>query len=635
MKTNNIFKKFLLAGGVALALGLTSCEDFLTVLPTDQNTEDDFWKDKNDLDNVRSAAYLQMTKSDITGRILYWGELRSDNFTQNDMSQSHITYLQQAILQPTQGMFKWSNFYTGINYCNKVLEKGEQMTVPGNEVDPSFRQSDWLPIKAEMHALRGLYYFYLVRAFRDVPYVTKSISTDAEAKESKIGATPGAMILADICDSLELAKTYGAEQYTSTSDTKGRFTKRSIHALLADIYLWRGCMLRKAVEKGDAIVNANGDTLSQIELDRQMLQCFEKAIENCDYVLAQIQKDYDEDQLLNPTLEEDPNQNKNYPYLGYYSDKVSQYIYDNVYGEIFGSKNSDYEGVFELQYDGDVNGNSAIASYLGKYESGSLKPSAMIGASMLTSSALSSISPERGFGKTDFRLIQTYNYSTTTSTQMYHKNIVKSLTITDRKDVTKTTVNGSSYRTTANMDANWPVYRLADVMLIKAEAIARRYILDPMSPNVQASTDKENKKGYAVNEGFKLVNALFCRSNPALKASGVEQEFIHERCREDYATRSGNIKNATQLLTLVYNERQREFIGEGKRWFDIVRQAEFTNNPTDVLTSFISVPTTVKNRLKQLYSLYVPIHNDEIKINGVEYGGKLVQNPVWDRYTTK
>ena len=339
MKTNKIFKKFLLAGGVVLALGLTSCEDFLTVLPTDQITEDDFWKDKNDLDNVRSAAYQQMTKSDITGRILYWGELRSDNFTQNDMSQSHITYLQQGILQPTQGMFKWSNFYTGINYCNKVLEKGEQMTVPGNEVDPSFRQSDWLPIKAEMQALRGLYYFYLVRAFRNVPYVTKSISTDAEAKESKIGATPGAVILADICDSLELAKTYGAEQYTSTSDTKGRFTKRSIHALLADIYLWRGCMLRKAVDKGDAIVNANGDTLSQIELDRQMLQCFEKAIENCDYVLAQVQKDYDEDQLLNPTLEEDPNQNKSYPYLGFYSDKVSQYINDNVYSNIFGSKN--------------------------------------------------------------------------------------------------------------------------------------------------------------------------------------------------------------------------------------------------------------------------------------------------------
>jgi len=632
MKTNNIFKKFLLIGGVALGLGMTSCDDYLTVLPTDQITEDDFWKDKSDLDNVRSGAYLQMTKSDITSRILYWGELRSDNFTQNDMSQTHITYLQQAILQPTQGMFKWSHFYTGINYCNKVLERGEQMTIPGNEVDPSFRRSDWLPIKAEMLALRGLYYFYLVRAFRDVPYVTKSISTDAEAKASKIGATPGAMILADICDSLELAKNYGAEQYTSMSNTKGRFTKRSIHALLADIYLWRGCMLRKAKDKGDVIVNAEGDTLTQSQLDRLVLQCFDKSIENCDYVLNQLQKDYDEDLLLNPVTEQDQNQNKKYPYLGYYSDKMTQFVYDNVYGSIFGSKNSDYEGLFELQYDGEVNSNSAISSYLGKYESGALKPSAMIGASVLTSSALSSTSPDRGFWKTDFRLVQTFNYSTTTSTQMYQKNIIKNITVADRRDVTKTNFNGGTYRTTANMDANWPVYRLADVMLIKAEAIARRYSIGTV---VSASTNEDDEKGLLVNEGFNLVNALFCRSNPALKASGVESEFIHERCRENYATLKDKVKNASQLLTLVYNERQREFVGEGKRWFDIVRQAEFTNNPTDVLTSFISVPTTVKNRLKSLYSLYVPIHNDEIKINGVENGGKLVQNPVWDRYTTK
>ena len=102
-------------------------EEFLTVLPTNQITEGDFWNDKNDLDNVRAGAYRQLTISDVTKRILYWGELRSDNFSQNDMTQTDITYLQNAILQPTQGMFKWGHFYTGINYCNKVLERGEQM----------------------------------------------------------------------------------------------------------------------------------------------------------------------------------------------------------------------------------------------------------------------------------------------------------------------------------------------------------------------------------------------------------------------------------------------------------------------------------------------------------------------------
>ena len=115
MNTMNIFGKFLLAGTFVIGLGLTSCEDFLTVLPADKTTEDDFWKDKNDLDNVRAATYAQMCNANVTGRILYWGELRSDNFSQNDMSQTDITYLQSAILQPTQGMFKWAAFYKGIN----------------------------------------------------------------------------------------------------------------------------------------------------------------------------------------------------------------------------------------------------------------------------------------------------------------------------------------------------------------------------------------------------------------------------------------------------------------------------------------------------------------------------------------
>lgn len=106
-----------------------------------------------------------------------------------------------------------------------------------------------------------------------------------------------------------------------------------------------------------------------------------------------------------------------------------------------------------------------------------------------------------------------------------------------------------------------------------------------------------------------------------------------DRLRDDYATHSGNVKSADDLLKLVYNERQREFVAEGKRWFDIVRQCEATNANTDVLTNYITLSTTVRNRLKALYSLYNPIYSEEMKVNGVDYGGKLEQNPVWKRYS--
>ena len=633
MKTNKIYSKFLLAGSLLMGgMALTSCEDFLTVLPTNQITEDDFWNDKNDLDNVRAGAYRQLTISDVTKRILYWGELRSDNFAQNDMTQTDITYLQTAILQPTQGMFKWGHFYTGINYCNKVLERGEKMTQEGHEVDPSFRKGDWLPIKAEMQAVRALNYFYLVKAFRNVPFVTKSVSTDAEAKASRIAATPGVVILDSLCNQLEVAKTYARDKFSNSSETKGRFTKRAIYALLADMYVWRGSMLSKALAKGDTLYKEDGTAYTEGQLNSMAADCFQKAIDNCDYVMECMQKDYDERLLLSGAKEEeDINRIEAYPYLRYINSRASTNVYDWNYVYVWVNKNDD-ESVFELQYDGDQNVNSAIGDYLAKYESGNLSNGAMIGASILSSSAMAMVNPDRGFGKTDIRLLETYDFKTTTATQVYHKNINTGFTIKDIKDVSQGFSGKPNYRARATMNANWPVYRLADIMLLKAEAIARKFLV--MNTDVAASTE-EGTDGALVNEGFKLVNALFKRSNPALRADNSNgSEYKCDRLKNDYAT-AGTAKKASDLLTLVYNERQREFVGEGKRWFDIVRQAEFTNDAQTTLTTYITLPTATRNRLKQLWSLYNPINTDEMKINGVEYGGELVQNPVWDRYTTK
>ena len=62
----------LAAAGFCVSLGLASCEDYLTVLPTDKITEQDFWKDKNDLNNVRASAYRQFATQAVTDRIVHW-----------------------------------------------------------------------------------------------------------------------------------------------------------------------------------------------------------------------------------------------------------------------------------------------------------------------------------------------------------------------------------------------------------------------------------------------------------------------------------------------------------------------------------------------------------------------------------
>lgn len=603
-----------------LTAGITSCDDYLTVLPTDQITEEDFWNDKNDLDNVRAAAYAKMISGGITDRMFLWGEVRSDNMKLNNLSRTDIMYFKEGVLQPTEGMFDWAEFYTGINYCNKVLEYGEKMVADGR--DPSFSMSDWNPLKAEVLALRSLYYFHLVRAYRDVPFVVESISTDAEAKRANTPQTKGVHVLDSLLVDLEATVEKSAENFGSASNNKGRFGKRSIHALMADMYLWRSCLLRSSNAKGDSVADASN----------QITHCLNKAIEHADYVLNDIQKEYDEDIAENPVFD---NKIKDHLTIDWLTVPENFSLNDVVYETVFGRKNATYESIFELQYDGSVNKTPTIGNYLSSYGS-SLSTGPLVAGNILISS-VSNYEAEKGFGKADNRLLSTIMYEPDNSTGAYPiiKNVARTINYNEREDMSL----GAQYqyRESGSMDANWPVYRAADVMLIKAEAIARLHSgvtvanSDANSDGATNRIDVTNENQILLMQGYDLVNALFKRSNPTLKNPDEFPDAENSSERLSAAYPLG--KSGATLLTLVYNERQREFVGEGKRWYDLVRQAEYDNSTSNVLTSHMAATTIVKNRLKQLYSMYNPIYAEEMKIAGVENGGALVQNPVWERYS--
>lgn len=75
------------------------------------------------------------------------------------------------------------------------------------------------------------------------------------------------------------------------------------------------------------------------------------------------------------------------------------------------------------------------------------------------------------------------------------------------------------------------------------------------------------------------------------------------------------------------NERQREFIGEGKRWFDLVRYSLRHGNTADMLKFLVRKYTSskaVQAKLADMQSLFSPVYNKEIKNNNLLY-----QNGVW------
>lgn len=618
---------------VVLGGGMTSCEDYLTLYPTTSITEEEFWNTRNDVNNVRASAYYQLTQ--CTGKILAWGEFRSDNVELSDMSKANYRYMQEAVLQPSENLYDWSAFYKGINFCNKVLEHGQQMVDKGT--DPSFTNVEWQPMKAEMVSLRALYYFYLVRSFRNVPFVRHSISTDAEALVAREKAVPGQEIMDSLIHEVEAVLPTAAINYGRNSSNKGRWTRTSIHALLADMYLWRAGMVYNGRAKGFPVVNEKGDTLTTAQEKSLATDLMKKTISHADYVIKQQMDEFKLDLDLNNVPQDDKRRAQTYPLIQ--SEASSFGILDAGYRDVWGIGNSS-ESVFELQYDGVNVKNGVITEmFYGNSGSGGYKSGLMLANPSLFSKD-APVDPAKGYGRTDMRFVS-YTLRTDESAKTNAVSIVKgaaksvfiTFSGTALGDMTKST-SLYSFQEANSQSTNWPVYRLSDMMTLKAEAMAR--LAGFGLPD------------YPERDTYRILDELFRRNNPTADTVAAASNLFCKRLRSYKAFKAEDDKDGTgwkkryedygSPLKLAFNERQREFLGEGKRWYDIVRECEFRGATKDVLSDWVGLSSVVRNRLRSLWSLYNPIYLEELKVNGKEYGsktGQLTQNPAWEKYMPK
>ena len=586
MKKINIYKTLLVSACAFITLGTTSCDDFLTIYPSNEITEEQFWEDRTDLESGIRGCWKQFISQDIMERMVVWGECRSDNFDLMTESWDDMKDLMNANLLETNSLFSWSAFYKTINFCNKVLQYGPLVV----ERDKSFTSEDWKPVEAEMKALRALNYFYLVRTFREIPFEFNPIGSEHDVKEHSGRQFKAEVVLDSIINDVEAVKDNGMRQYTNELDNKGRFTRESIYTLLADMYLWR------------AAKNASPDSVAKYGSKSQ--DDYQKVIEYCDAVLDMYMERYDRDNPMGGGTSSENNENP-YHLIRMNANGGTQDVVDDVYDEIFVQKNS-RESILELQFDGSTNSNTCLYNYRsnnGLYRHRD-NNTGLLQASAPCQTVTRNIDNTSGlFSQSDIRRWQSLVY-TEAGQRVYSigKYTYQSITHDNLEDNSEGTEN--AFIPTGSFRSNWIIYRLSDVLLMKAEAITR----------LDAPTTEQ------LQDAFNCVTMILYRSNPSVTTDRDKLSFT------DY-------QEPSQLFDLVMRERRREFFGEGKRWFDLVRMAEHdgttTNMLTLLLTKYATNTNAVRAKLASMNSLYSPVYENELKVNP-----NLHQNPAWEKEET-
>lgn len=540
----------------------TSCNDFLSIVPLNDIVLENYWTEEADVNSVVNSCYAQLETQDCLKRMLVWGEVRSDNFTNGTGTGNDLNQIIKENILETNSFTTWQCFYQCINRCNTVIHYA-----PGvHAIDPNYTEAEMKAHIAEVSALRDLCYFYLIRAFRDVPYSTQPSIDDT--KDFMLPATKFDVVLDSLIADLESVKQDAVRSYGEESvENKCRITRWGIYAMLADMYLWKGE--------------------------------YQKTIDYCDLIIDEKIREYEEDYEEDPTgmtvelygkyplISEAPN---NSTYAG------------NAYDEIFGEGNS-FESIFELNF---VQNQSTTNGLVADFFGGSRNSAGQLSApSYLFTDAYAGLNDY--FSKTDSRYLE---YMSESNSRILVKKYVnesvrfRSTTTTGGMPVVTSSTRSQDY-------ANWIVYRFTDVILMRAEAEVE------LAGNMEKGASASEEQLDRYRRAFAGVSAVWRRAN--LKRVATTDTLVFD----DYASSRMDMEN------LVFDERQRELMFEGKRWFDLVRMCrrDGENNRMiqKVSPKFVDNTAAIKIRLAIRDYLYFPYNRSELKANPL-----LQQNPAYE-----
>ena len=572
-------KSILLAA--LMGFSSVSCNDFLELDPLNDIVLENFWTDRYDVESVLLGAYSSLESSDCLLRMVVWGEMRSDNVLESNNSPEDVKQVCRENLLVTNDYCKYNKFYDAINRANTVLHFAPIVA----DKDPNYLYIELQANKAEAIAIRCLCYWYLIRAFHDVPYVTEpSIDDEGGYKKFYVEQSDFETILDALISDLESVKDDAMKMYPNEEENTSRITQSTICAMLADMYLWRG--------RPDD---------------------WQKCIDVCEEVTIQKKKEFDK---LKKELGSkcDIETFNDYPLI---ADLYNNDYLGNSYNKIFGTGHS-FESLFELPYGSPNPNNGLVSSYY--MNSNNLQNEST--GNIKANDKIYKLGDDKGAFPQKFDSRWYQNLVESGSSYGITKYAYSTLEIKGTSGGIEKTAE-STMRGNNSTQPNWIIYRYSEVLLFEAEAyVMMAKSVHPSGADSLALSDSLNT---LLNNAFKLIDAVNKRSLGFIDIPGATKPFNPD------ILDASKYSSASAMETLVFQERRRELMFEGKRWFDLVRMARRDGNQTRLL-QFLNnkhtqaVFSAVKIKLKDPYAMYFPLHRDEVRNSQ----GCLKQNPVYD-----
>lgn len=284
---------------MALALCLTSCNDYLDVVPDTETDRNQLLNTESGFAEAMSGIYLNMTSNELYGKNMTWYmlELMGGNATcmygnnANYMSFSfhpdadnYMETLRNSDVDPI-----WNKEYNTIANINSILSCID-------EKQGVFQGSDYSIFKGELLGLRAFLHFDVMRLFADayssdsyssdktyIPYVTELSSNvhplltnnqvcelmlnDLEEAKELLKSdpmftlgSPSEYVCSKVTGSATYRTKYGVKDW---HNRRFHFNYYAVLATEARIYLWMGNK-EKALECAKEVINAKEGTFTWV-----------------------------------------------------------------------------------------------------------------------------------------------------------------------------------------------------------------------------------------------------------------------------------------------------------------------------------------------------------------------------------